>query len=54
MDNALENNNLEEGQVTDNVGHDEATHQQESKDDWESQSKYFNQKKINYTLKTKN
>ena len=41
MDNALENNNLEEGQVTDNVGQDEATQQQESGGDWESQAKYF-------------
>ena len=45
MDNALENNNLEEGQVTDNVGQDEATQQQESKDDWESQAKYFQSEK---------
>ena len=34
MDNALENNNLEEGQVTNNVGQDEATQQTESKGDW--------------------
>jgi len=45
MDNALENNNLEEGQVSDNVGQDEATQQQESKDDWESQAKYFQSEK---------
>ena len=45
MDNALENNNLEEGQVTDNVGQDEATQQQESKGDWESQAKYFQSEK---------
>ena len=45
MDNALENNNLEEGQVTDNVGQDEATQQQESGDDWESQAKYFQSEK---------
>ena len=44
MDNALENNNLEEGQVTDNVGQDEATQQQES-NDWESQAKYFQSEK---------
>ena len=45
MDNAVENNNLEEGQVTDNVGQDEATQQQESGDDWESQAKYFQSEK---------
>ena len=45
MDNALENNNLEEGQVNDNVGQDEATQQQESGGDWESQAKYFQSEK---------
>ena len=45
MDNALENDNLEEGQVTDNVGQDEATQQQESGSDWESQAKYFQSEK---------
>jgi len=45
MDNALENNNLEEGQVTDNVGQDEGTQQQESGGDWESQAKYFQSEK---------
>ena len=45
MDNALENNNLEEGQVTDNVGQDEATQQQESGGDWESQAKDFQSEK---------
>ena len=45
MDNALENNNLEEGQVTDNVGQDEAAQQQESNNDWESQAKYFQSEK---------
>ena len=45
MDNALDNNNLEEGQVTDNVGQDEATQQQESGSDWESQAKYFQSEK---------
>ena len=45
MDNALENNNLGEGQVTDNVGQDEATQQQESKGDLESQAKYFQSEK---------
>ena len=45
MDNALENNNLEEGQVNDNVGQDEATQQQESSNDWESQAKYFQSEK---------
>ena len=45
MDNALENNNLEEGQVNDNVGQDEATQQQESRGDWESQAKYFQSEK---------
>ncbi len=45
MDNALENNNLEEGQVNDNVGQDEGTQQQESNNDWESQAKYFQSEK---------
>ena len=45
MDNALENNNLEEGQVNDNVGQDEATQQEESGGDWESQAKYFQSEK---------
>ena len=46
MDNALENDNLEnQGQVTDNVGQDEATQQQESGNDWESQAKYFQSEK---------
>ena len=45
MDNALENNNLEEGQVTNNVGQDEATQQQESNNDWESQAKYHQSEK---------
>ena len=45
MDNALENNNLQEGQVNDNVGQDEATQQQESGGDWESQAKYFQSEK---------
>ena len=45
MDNALENNNLEEGQVNNNVGQDEGTQQQESKGDWESQAKYFQSEK---------
>ena len=45
MDNALENNNLEEGQVNDNVGQDEATQQQESNNDWETQAKYFQSEK---------
>ena len=45
MDNALENNNLEEGQVNDNVGQDEATQQQESETNWEDQAKYFQSEK---------
>ena len=45
MDNALENNNLEEGQVNDNVGQDEATQQQASDNDWESQAKYHQSEK---------
>ena len=44
MDNAFEDNNLEEGQVNDNVGQDEGTQQQES-GDWESQAKYFQSEK---------
>ena len=45
MDNALENNNLEEGQVNDNVGQDEGAQQQESNNDWESQAKYHQSEK---------
>ena len=45
MDNAFEDNNLEEGQVNDNVGQDEATQQEESGGDWESQAKYFQSEK---------
>ena len=46
MDNALTNENLEtQGQVNDNVGQDEATQQQESKDGWESQAKYHQSEK---------
>jgi len=45
MDNALESNNLEEGQVNDNVGQDEGTQQQESNNDWESQAKYHQSEK---------
>ena len=45
MDNALENNNLEEGQVNDNVGQDEATQQHESETNWEDQAKYFQSEK---------
>ena len=46
MDNALTNENLEtQGQVNDNVGQDEATQQQESNSDWESQAKYFQSEK---------
>ena len=47
MDNALENNNLDanQGQVNNNVGQDEATQQQESKDGWESQAKYHQSEK---------
>ena len=45
MDNAFDDNNLEEGQVDDNVGQDEATQQQESGGDWESQAKYFQSEK---------
>ena len=45
MDNALDNNNLEEGQVNDNVGQDEGAQQQESNNDWESQAKYHQSEK---------
>jgi len=46
MDNALENENLEtQGEISDNVGQDEATQQQESGDDWQSQAKYFQSEK---------
>ena len=46
---AYQNENQQEfpeGQlVDDNVGQDEATQQQESKGDWESQAKYFQSEK---------
>ena len=45
MENALENNNLEEGQVTNNVGQDEGTQQQASETNWEDQAKYFQSEK---------
>jgi len=46
MDNALENNNLEEGQVTDNVGQDENQAQNEEEStNWEDQAKYFQSEK---------
>jgi len=46
MENALENENLEtQGEISDNVGQDEATQQQESGDDWQSQAKYFQSEK---------
>ncbi len=45
MDNALENENLEEGVFNDNVGQDEATQDGESGGDWESQAKYFQSEK---------
>ena len=47
MDNALTNENFEEtqGQVNDNVGQDEATQQEESGSDWQSQAKYFQSEK---------
>jgi hypothetical protein len=48
MDNALENENLEEtqGQVSDNVGQDEnQTQNTESENDWESQAKYHQSEK---------
>ena len=45
MDNALENENLEQGEINDNVGQDEATQDGESKGDWESQAKYFQSEK---------
>ena len=45
MDNAFDDNNLEEGQVDDNVGQDEATQQQASDDDWETQAKYHQSEK---------
>jgi hypothetical protein len=45
MDNALENENLEQGQVSNNVGQDEATQNKESGGDWQSQAKYFQSEK---------
>ena len=46
MDNALENENLEnQGEISDNVGQDEATQQEGSGGDWESQAKYFQSEK---------
>ena len=45
MDNALENENLKQGEINNNVGQDEATRQEESGDDWQSQAKYFQAEK---------
>ena len=47
MDNAFENENLEnQGQVTNNVGQDDSTTQNEAAStDWESQAKYFQSEK---------
>ena len=46
MDNALNNENLEnQGEIRDNVGQDEATQQQASDNDWESQAKYHQSEK---------
>ena len=45
MDNALENENLNQGEVNDNVGQDEGKQAKESKDDWQSQAKYFQSEK---------
>jgi hypothetical protein len=47
MDNALGNENLDnQGQVTNNVGQDNSTTQNEgSSNDWESQAKYFQSEK---------
>ena len=45
MDNALENENLEQGEINDNVGQDESTQNGESGGDWESQAKYFQSEK---------
>ena len=45
MDNALENENLNQGEINDNVGQDEATQNNESSSDWKSQAKYFQSEK---------
>ena len=45
MDNALENENLNKGEININVGQDEATQNKESGGDWESQAKYFQSEK---------
>tara|TARA_R110000824_G_scaffold81812_4_gene205480 strand:- start:1100 stop:1837 length:738 start_codon:yes stop_codon:yes gene_type:complete len=45
MDNALENENLNQGEINDNVGQDEATQNKESGSDWQSQAKYFQSEK---------
>jgi len=46
MDNALENNNLQEGQVTDNVGQDENGQGNENSSvNWEEQAKYHQSEK---------
>ena len=41
MENALDNENLNQGEINDNVGQDEANNQEESGDDWKTQAKYF-------------
>ena len=45
MNNALENENLNQGEIRDNVGQDEGTSDKESSSDWESQAKYFQSEK---------
>jgi hypothetical protein len=45
MDNALENENLNQGEINDNVGQDEEKQVEESTDDWKSQAKYFQSEK---------
>ena len=45
MDNALENENLNQGEINDNVGQDVNGETQENSTNWEDQAKYFQSEK---------
>tara|TARA_Y100001963_G_scaffold151675_1_gene234974 strand:+ start:249 stop:992 length:744 start_codon:yes stop_codon:yes gene_type:complete len=45
MENALENENLNQGEFNDNVGQDEGKQAEESNSNWEQQAKYFQSEK---------
>ena len=45
MNNALDNENLNQGEISDNVGQDEGKQAKEPNDDWKTQAKYFQSEK---------